>query len=103
MQNVDFHAAAHMFIPETFCDDKRQFTINKHPYEPCSLVVYCLSTGPLVYEIECDPGECYDAQTTKCVDEALVRSGTPIPPETVSAPRSGSAIPPETVPAPSVG
>ena len=56
-----------------------------------------------MYEIECDPGECYDAQTTKCVDEALVRSGTPIPPETVSAPRSGSAIPPETVPAPSVG
>ena len=43
-----------------------------------------------MYEIECDPGQCYDAQTTKCVEESLVRSaGTPIPTEAVPAPSVG--------------
>lgn len=74
---------------ESFCDDKRQFTINKHPYEPCSLVVYCLNTGPLVYEIECEPGQCYDANSTKCVEDSVVRSGIAPSTETVRAPSVG--------------
>lgn len=54
-------------VPSNFCEGKRQFTIHPHPHGPCTLVVYCLDTGPLVYEIECEPGHCYDYVKTACV------------------------------------
>ncbi|XP_060068831.1 uncharacterized protein LOC132548945 [Ylistrum balloti] len=60
--DVEFHV-----IPATFCDDKPAYTIHTHPYSPCNLVIYCFQTGPLVYEINCDPGTCYDKERTKCV------------------------------------
>ncbi|XP_045156355.2 uncharacterized protein LOC123522909 [Mercenaria mercenaria] len=56
-------------VPSTYCEGKRQFTIHPHPHGPCTLVVYCLDTGPLVYEIECEPGHCYDYVKTACVPE----------------------------------
>ncbi|XP_021365674.1 uncharacterized protein LOC110458339 isoform X2 [Mizuhopecten yessoensis] len=54
-------------IPDTFCADKAVYTIHTHPYSPCNLVIYCFQTGPLVYEINCDPGTCYDKDNTKCI------------------------------------
>ncbi|KAL4228335.1 hypothetical protein ACF0H5_013765 [Mactra antiquata] len=54
-------------VPSNYCEGKRQFTIHPHPHGPCTLVVYCLDTGPLVYEIECEPGQCYDYVKTACV------------------------------------
>lgn len=54
-------------VPSNYCEGKRQFTINPHPHGPCTLVVYCLDTGPLVYEIECEKGHCYDYTKTACV------------------------------------
>ncbi|XP_069138363.1 uncharacterized protein [Argopecten irradians] len=60
--DVEFHV-----IPNTFCVNKPPYTIHTHPYSPCKLVIYCFPTGPLVYEINCDPGTCYDKDNTKCV------------------------------------
>ncbi|XP_052282711.1 uncharacterized protein LOC127879734 [Dreissena polymorpha] len=54
-------------VPGNYCEGKRPNTIYPHPHGPCTLVVYCLSTGPLVFEIECEPNHCYDYVKTACV------------------------------------
>ncbi|XP_060606649.1 uncharacterized protein LOC132758958 [Ruditapes philippinarum] len=60
-------------VPSNYCEGKRQFTIHPHPHGPCTLVVYCLDTGPLVYEIECEQGHCYDYVKTACVPANEIR------------------------------
>ncbi|XP_052792813.1 uncharacterized protein LOC128226795 isoform X2 [Mya arenaria] len=54
-------------VPADYCIGKRLNTIYPHPDGPCTLVVFCVSTGPLVFEIECEPNQCYDYVKTACV------------------------------------
>lgn len=61
-----------LVVPSNYCEGKQHFNIHPHPFGPCTLVVYCLDTSPLVYEVECEPGQCYDYVKTACVSNATM-------------------------------
>lgn len=55
------------FVTGSYCDGKELSTLHPHPHGPCTLAVICVESGPLVFEVDCEPDHCFDYVTKACV------------------------------------